>query len=108
MLPALACGKGDLPESVIVQAYHPRMGKTMQETVCLDSLGERPPSVEAFDDFLQHTPDLEAKALERCIKLQRLLRNCDDVVSERKRTHTGHSDSTVPGSWCSSTGGCRP
>ena len=71
MLQALACGKGSLPESVMVQAHHPRMRKTMQESMCLDSLGERPPAADAFDDFLQHTPE-EAQALERCVKLQAL------------------------------------
>ena len=99
MLPALACGKGDLAESLKVEAYHPRMGKVVQETVRLEALSERPPAVDALEDFVEHAPDLKARALERCLELQRLLRNCDDAGS-RKRNSSESSDSTVPSaSW---------
>ena len=99
MLPAFACGKGDLPESLLVQAYHPRMGKVVQETVLLEALGDRPPAANAYDDFLQYAPVLKAQVLYRCTKLQSLLRNCDEAGS-RKRTSTARSDSPVPGaSW---------
>ena len=101
MLPAFACGRGDLPESLLVQAYHPRMGKVVQETVLLEALGERPPASDAFDDFLQYAPVLKAQVLYRCGQLQSLLRNCDEAGS-RKRTSTARSDSPVPGaSWSS-------
>ena len=81
MLPALACGKGDLAESLKVEAYHPRMGKVVQETVRLEAPSERPPAVDALEDFVGHAPDLKARALERCVELQRLLRGFDAARS---------------------------
>ena len=94
MLPALACGKGDLAECLKVQAYHPRMGKVVQETVRLEALSERPPAVDALEDFVEHAPDLKARALERCMELQSLLRSFDAAGS---RTSSKSSDSTGSG-----------
>ena len=89
VLPALALGKGPVPGTLQLKAFHAGSSKLIEQSVLLDALDNRPAAADDIHELLQHIPDLEREMAERSAAIQQVAKQLRTTSHCRRGAASG-------------------